>query len=563
MHQSERRQRMNELILEYNRLAEADASSSFQPQLVDQGKKKKDLDEGGPGSGPRKKGAPIPGVDKGAKLPPVERITDDVFDTTLTDDQLARAIVALKTPSTIDKMGKNIYDPEHQAKVAHDKEKAMRDKAKKKESTTDKIKIQGSRLKEADATTKKGKRFRVAIIKEGLGNLSDAFYYSREALETAKPVFEGKKCYANHPGKDEQENRPERDVREAIGHFENCEVVTDDDGCAMLEADLVTIEGEDYDWARALCLHSIDYKEKHPDEEFIGLSINASGESTSQEAEKVLESAPSAAREKIQEAMANGKDEIRVVSAITDCVSADLVTEAGAGGKILKLLENNKPNLKRENSMSDDKEKQHDDADQDKALMSDMIKKHMGDDEEVTEADAASIGEMKQAYESLGHEGEEAVKMACAHHKVEKMKQTKKEAEAKEAAEMESEKAEETQEGAGVEAKESAKATSDIDKKLLETAGRLAAVETELRKANLEKHMDKKLEESRLPRSATKSFLEKAKSFRDEKDFNEKLAIFVEGYTNQKEKDTFSFFGEKAVHGERSTESLDLNEFVK
>src|SRR5690606_38363497 len=92
-------------------------------------------------------------------------------------------------------------------------------------------------------------KFEVVLLQEGLGNSSDGNYYSKEALESSVPIFEGKKCYANHPSKIEDEARPERDVKDIIGHFENIRVEEDSkDGRAMLKGDLIILPGSSYDW---------------------------------------------------------------------------------------------------------------------------------------------------------------------------------------------------------------------------------------------------------------------------------------------------------------------------
>ena len=62
-------------------------------------------------------------------------------------------------------------------------------------------------------------------------------------------MFEGKKCYANHPSLSDEQNRPERDVREIIGHFENVGYQESDDGQGMIVADCLLMPDKDYEWA--------------------------------------------------------------------------------------------------------------------------------------------------------------------------------------------------------------------------------------------------------------------------------------------------------------------------
>ena len=182
-------------------------------------------------------------------------------------------------------------------------------------------------------------KFKVILIKEGLGNLRDGYYYTREALGSAVSVFEGKKCYANHPSSIEEQSRPERDVRDIIGHFENVRVSEDETGAAILEADFVMLPHKPFEWARAQVLHSIEYAKKFPDKDFVGLSINASGDAHPEDAVKFLQSGiPASSKPKLQQAIEGGLSTVRRVDKITDGVSVDLVTEAGAGGRICEII---------------------------------------------------------------------------------------------------------------------------------------------------------------------------------------------------------------------------------
>ncbi len=180
-------------------------------------------------------------------------------------------------------------------------------------------------------------RFKVVLIKEGLGNLGTCYFYTAAALSSATGLFEGVKCYANHPKSSEEIERPERDVRDVIGHFENVAVVRNSQGQMQLEADLVVLPGSAYDWVRSQIVHSIDYAKRFPDRDFVGLSINCSGDSELTDP-KLLKSLSPPVREKLDSAMAQGMTAVRVVSILTDAVSCDLVTEAGAGGRIIRSL---------------------------------------------------------------------------------------------------------------------------------------------------------------------------------------------------------------------------------
>lgn len=181
-----------------------------------------------------------------------------------------------------------------------------------------------------------GRRFRVVLIKEGMGNFRDSFFYTAEALEKAVGIFEGKQCYANHPSRTEEDERPERDVRDIVGHFENCTYKESAKGC-QLEADLVVMPGPDFEWVVSMLIHDLDFQKKHPDKEFVGLSINAYGQSEPMEIQEVMKKVRSPEiLKKLTEAYENGINKVKMVQELTDAVSCDLVTKAGAGGKILR-----------------------------------------------------------------------------------------------------------------------------------------------------------------------------------------------------------------------------------
>lgn len=187
-------------------------------------------------------------------------------------------------------------------------------------------------------------RYRVKLINEGLGNFGNAFYYPKEALANAVAMFEGKKCFANHPSLTDEQNRPERDVREIIGHFENVALEEDSDGRAFLAADCCLMPDQQYEWARGLFRQTVEYSKKYPDKDLVGLSINANGDAEEVALDEFLKEnrVPKSAQHKLVQAKEQGIDRIRVVSRITDAMSCDLVTEAGAGGKIVKLIEGEK-----------------------------------------------------------------------------------------------------------------------------------------------------------------------------------------------------------------------------
>ncbi len=209
---------------------------------------------------------------------------------------------------------------------------------KSKES---KIQFEVHRFLESSKQVSDPTVFRVVLLEEGLGNLHDAYYYTREALESAVPVFTGLKIYADHPSLEEEEIRPERSTRDILGHYENLSVEDGDQGRAWLCGDLNIMETADCEWARGLMVRAIENAKKFPDMPFIGLSINAGGDAEKTPIDDVIKDAPDGAKEKLIEAKDSGIDLVKVVQKISRGTSCDLVTEAGAGGKIHNIIGEN------------------------------------------------------------------------------------------------------------------------------------------------------------------------------------------------------------------------------
>lgn len=195
-------------------------------------------------------------------------------------------------------------------------------------------------------------KFKVALITEGLGNFVDGYYYTKESIESAVPIFEGKKIFANHPTRTEEEDRPERDINDVVGHFENLRVEQLQDGRHQLIADANILPDKDYERYRALMRHAVEFSKKYPDKDFVGLSINADGYNTPMRISEFITKSeiPSGAMPKIKEAMEKGLEVVKVVPEFKDAVSCDLVTEAGAGGKVLEMIEGEKSHGRSKNT---------------------------------------------------------------------------------------------------------------------------------------------------------------------------------------------------------------------
>ena len=182
-------------------------------------------------------------------------------------------------------------------------------------------------------------RYQVTLICEGLGNLGDGFYYTANALQAGAPKFEGQKCFANHPSSVEEQVLPERSVRDIIGHFENVQCVQNGDH-AEIQGQLVVMGGPDYAWVQSQLDHALDFSQKYTDKDFVGLSINAGGQAQPMDVQQFLASntIPASCMPKIESAMAEGLKQVKVVDQITEAISCDLVTQAGAGGRIIQKL---------------------------------------------------------------------------------------------------------------------------------------------------------------------------------------------------------------------------------
>lgn len=406
-------------------------------------------------------------------------------------------------------------------------------------------------------------RFRTVLIQEGMGNLRDAFYYTRSALESAAPIFEGKKCFSDHPDAIEEQTRPERSVKDIIGHFENVHMESGSEGQSMLVGDLVIPADPAFDMPRALMSHAVDYSGKYPQSDFIGLSINANGDAKPMDMDDFLKSVqvPAGAMQKIQMARDEGISQVRVVDRITDAVSCDLVTSPGARGKVLELLEGDKKPMSKKlnesenkeampedkSSMKDDEggdkpkessekeadgsdkpappapekkdgEGEHADADQDKALISEMLKKYIGDG-----SDESHESEMKQhaaAAMEMGMEKEAA--MHCAGFHMKQMKAHKESAEKEELAKKEAS-------GAGGPPSASAEAKESAAK-IAKLQGENAALKESLKKKTLDEHVEKKLKESGLRMEITKQIRESAKGLKTPEEFDKHYGNFMSGY---------------------------------
>lgn len=169
--------------------------------------------------------------------------------------------------------------------------------------------VLGTRFLEAAIDDSK-REVQVLIIKEGMGNKVDRHSYSADLLKKVTPLFDGVKAYANHPSKTEESDRPERDIKEIVGYYQDPQFIMEG-GRAAITATLKIIDGAAYDWAWNLVKEAASFAKKFKDKDLVGISINAWGASHAVETSDGM---------------------VNMVDDLTEVQSADIVTQAGAGG---------------------------------------------------------------------------------------------------------------------------------------------------------------------------------------------------------------------------------------
>lgn len=162
---------------------------------------------------------------------------------------------------------------------------------------------------------------RVQIITEGLGNLKDRNFYTPSAIESSVQAFEGKQFYLDHPSQSEEEDRPERSVRDLAGFFSDCKAgsTEDADTGEKLAACFATLHFADSDPGRLAfdqVKTALDYQKRYPQSKdvYAGISINAGGVSHPGTIEGM---------------------QVNMVTKIAEAFSADIVTKPARGGKFL------------------------------------------------------------------------------------------------------------------------------------------------------------------------------------------------------------------------------------
>lgn len=437
---------------------------------------------------------------------------------------------------------------------------------------------------QSDAT--KGRRFRVTLLQEGLGNFENSFYYTAEAIRSAVPLYEGSKAFMDHPAESEERDRPERSIKDIFGYFENVGIHLDDDGRNSLVADLVTIIDPNSTHARTLLLESLSYSTSHPGQALIGLSINASGDFKTLPIDQFLSEVPmpDSCKSKVLEAKQRGVTMVRPVLEMKTAVSCDLVTTAGAGGSINQLLEGNKSMGKEAKEMeegfdlkagkddadgaADGQTGDHPDAAQDEELIMSMLKKYLGDG--FSDDDKSMAKEAYQNAREMGLEGKEAE--TCAGHNMKMAKHLQAKAAAMPEAGKIDDAAVKTHSpnpvSSGAAPKdeqhaESAKKDEECKEsnKQVKIMAENARLRQELDAMKLKEHTEKVLRESKLPMAATKKFRECLVGAKSIKEVDEKLALFKEAFSirGESSEDGFIFSVEK-TEPQFESGSLDFSD---
>ncbi len=270
-----------------------------------------------------------------------------------------------------------------------------------KKTERDVLALEGRFLESEGAPNDATREIPALIIKEGMGNKVDRHFYSADLLARTVEKFDGLKCYADHQTKTEESDQPERTIRKLIGYYQNPKVVTIE-GKKAIVATLKIIEGESYSWAWELVKEAAAFAKKFKNKDLVGVSINAWGKSHEEEGTDGI---------------------INFVDDFSEVQSADIVTQAGAGGGF-RLKESGKRLLEavkkvlatiKENDMNPNLEalKKHGEA---LKTLHDQIKgnpEHAAAYGPACEALMGSHAELMKGAEGSGADGEDPTKKAA------------------------------------------------------------------------------------------------------------------------------------------------------
>lgn len=176
-----------------------------------------------------------------------------------------------------------------------------------------------SALLERASTGNNGRTYRgVTIVKVGRGNRDDNNYYPPETLKGAvsERIFEGLRAFADHPTSLDEQILPERSIRDMVGVYTNTRYSEAKGGRVV--GDLTIMPHAD--WLSKMVDQLIRMKQTDK----IGISINGAGKTTPK---------------KVRLSESGEPQEVNWLESFHVLRSADVVTEAGAGGGFQRILE--------------------------------------------------------------------------------------------------------------------------------------------------------------------------------------------------------------------------------
>jgi len=292
----------------------------------------------------------------------------------------------------------------------------------------------------------------VILITPGPGNEEDRNLYLPIAVAKSAPIFEGARCYVNHMAESEYDERPERDVRDLVGFFRQCQ--SDE----TASRGILCLENSELGRAMlAKIKHAIRYQELFPGskEVYCGLSVSVIGEG--------------------EEGEYNGQI-WTMVDTFLEAKSCDIVTRPARGGKFERILsESFKSATKGDSTMAKRiKKKMLKEA---QRILSEAVKGADSEDVLLTAKDARSLlAGIKEMHEAAGmpckgkEDGEEA--------DIDKVGQSEaaegEEAEEEEGEEAEEEEGEEADGELSAEKKEALEKAEKAAKKLAKAAEKLS-----------------------------------------------------------------------------------------
>lgn len=208
-------------------------------------------------------------------------------------------------------------------------------------------------------------------------------------------------------------------------------------------------------------------------------------------------------------------------------------------------MEEQKPEMKGE-------EMAHDDAAADVELIKAMLKKHglIGEEGEPEEETMQMAREMLGAYKEMGYESEKAMEcmgeaMKLASHMGKKKQEAASQQESDEMTDDDMDEAMEM-EAQEAEVKESAKLRDEV----IALKAELAKFKEADKKAQIAKHLDKVLSESKLTRKVTDTFRETIGEPKSTEQIDREFKIFLEAYKSDRGESGLFVFTEKAVNAE-------------